>query len=153
MTGPGRPFFSALKARRNRVLGHIHRLDLLGHRGVGSGRVEQREHLRGLARMAERQQQDRGRIRIGRGNPGKGVLGARPVLHGKDAGRFAVGDPGAAIGHVDADPLLAADHRADAARHRRLDDRRRREAEQGRDAFALQDLGDRVHDLHRRLSP
>src|SRR5206468_229947 len=59
----------------------------------------------------------------------------------------------AAIGHVDTDPLLAADDRAQPARDRGLDDRRRREAEQRRDALALQDLGDRVHDLHRRCSP
>ena len=154
MTGPGRPFFSALKARRiagTVCSGSQHRLDMLGHALVGAGRVEQRPHRRGLARMAERDQQDRGRVGIGRGDAGKGVLGAGPVLHREDAGRLAVGDAGAAVGHVDADPLLAADHRPHAARHRRLDDRRRRETEHRRDPFALQDLGDRVHDQHRRF--
>ena len=139
--------------RRQCVLGQQYRLDMLGDGGIGAGRIEQREHLGRLARMPERQQQDRRRIRIGRGDAGKGVLGPRPVLHREHAGRVAVGDPGAAIGHVHADPLLAADHRPHTARHRRLDDWGRRKREQGRDAFALQDFGDRVHDQHRRLSP
>ena len=138
---------------RHRVLGQQNRLDMLCHRGIGAGRIEQRKHLCRLARMAEREQQDRRRIRIGRGDAGKGVFGARPVLHRKYAGRLAVGDARAAIGHVHPDPLLPADHGAHAAGHRGLNDRRRREGEQGRDALALQDLGDRVHDQHRASLP
>ena len=139
--------------RRHSVLRHVDRLDLLRDAGVGARRIEQREHLRRLARMAERQEQDRGRVGIGRGDAGKGILGARPVLHREDAGRIAVRDAGAAVGHVDADPLLAADHRPHPGVDGGLDDRRRRKAEQRRDALALQDLGDRVHDQHRRGSP
>ena len=86
MTGPGRPFFSALKARR--IAGTVCSGSFTGSTClvtllIGAGRVEQREHLRGLARMAERQQQHRGRIGIGRGDAGKRVLGAGPYCIAK----------------------------------------------------------------------
>ena len=42
--------------------------------------------LRRLARVAERQQQQRGRIRIGRGDAGKRVLGAGPYCIAKTPG-------------------------------------------------------------------
>ena len=134
--------------RRHRVLGQHHRLDLLGDRGIGAGRIEQREHLRRLARMAERQQQHRRRIRIGRGDAGKRVLGAGPVLHREDAGRLAVltrAQPSAMCTPTRSWRQITGRM---PRRHRGLDDRRRREAEHRRDAFALQDLGDRVHDQH-----
>ena len=134
--------------------GHVrqgHGFDLLGHGSERARRVEHREQLRVLSGMAERQEQHRARIRIGRGDAGKRVLGAGAVLHGEYGGRLAVGRAREPRGHVDADALLPADHGLDAGRHRRLDDRRRRKAKQRRNALALEDLGNGVHHEHGRL--
>ena len=81
------------------------------------------------------------------------ILRARPVLHREHPGRLPVHDARATVRHVHADTFLPADHRTDARGRGGLDDRRGRETEHRRDILALQDLGDRVHDLHRRLSP
>ena len=131
----------------------LHLFDRFGNRGVAAARFEHREELRGLARVTERQKQHRRRIGKGGGDAGEGIFGARPVLHRKDARRPPVRHPGEAVGHMDADPFLAADHRLDADRGGGLDDRRRRKAKQSRDAFAFQDLGNHVHDLHWSFLP
>jgi hypothetical protein len=103
-------------------------LDRFGDRGVGPARFEHREQLRRLARMAERQEHHRARIRKSGRNTGERILGARPVLHREDTRRAAVGNPREPVGHVHADPLLAADDRLDPDRRRGLDYRGRRKA-------------------------
>ncbi len=131
----------------------LHLFDRFGDRGIAAARFEHREQLRGLARVAERQKQHRSRVGKGGGDAGKGIFGARPVLHRKDARRPAVRHARETVCHVDADPFLAADHRLDADCGGSLDDRCRRKAEQSRDTFALQDLGNDVHDLHWSFLP
>ena len=137
--------------RRRHLFRHENVLGLLGDRGIGAAGMEHRKHLRLLARMAERQEQHRHRIRERRGDAGERVLRARPVLHREHAGRAAVGDAGIAVRHVDADALLAADDRPQSACHRGLDHRRGRKAEQRGHAFAFQDFHDGLVCAH--LSP
>ena len=100
--------------------------DRFGDRSVGTARFEHRKELCGLARMAERQKHHRARIRKGGRDAGKRILGTRPVLHREDTRRAAVGDAGETVGHVHADPLLAADDRLDPDSRRSLDYRGRR---------------------------
>ncbi len=135
------------------LLGQDHFFDRFGDRGIGTARFEHREQLRGLARVTERQEHHRARIRKGRRDAGEGILRARPVLHREHPRRAAIGDAGEPVRHMDADPLLAADDRLDADRRGGLDDRGGREAEERRDALPLQDLGNHVHDEHRWFLP
>ncbi len=135
------------------LLGQDHFFDRLGDRGIGTARFEHREQLRRLARVTERQKHHRARIRKGGRDAGEGVLRARPILHREHPRRAAVGDAGEPVGHMDADPLLPADDRLDADRRSGLDDRGGRKAEERRDAFAFQYLGNHVHDEHRWFLP
>ena len=134
--------------RGRHLFGHQNLLGLLGDRGIGAACMKHRKHLRLLARVAERQEQYRHRIRIRGGNSGEGVLRARSVLHGEHAGRFAIGDAGIPVGHIDAHALLAADDRTQPAGHRGLDHRRGWEAEQRGHALALEDLHDGIGCAH-----
>ena len=137
--------------RRRHLLRHQNLLGQLGDRRIGAAGVEHREHLRLIARMAQRQEQHRHRIGKRRGDAGECVLRAGPILHREHAGRPAVGNPGIAVRHVHADALLPADDRAQTARHRGLDHRRGGKAEQRGDAFALQNLHDGIGCAHRSL--
>ena len=128
-------------------------LDLLGDRGIGYLRAERRKHLRLIARLRQRQEQHRHGIGVGGGNAGERIFRARAVLHREHPGRLAVGDAGIAVGHVDAHPFLPADHRADAGGNRVLDDRGRREAEQGVYPLPLEDFDDGIGCSHGGTLP
>ncbi len=123
-------------------------LDLFGDRGVGAAGSKGGKHLRLVAGMRKRQEQDRDAVGEGRGDSGKGVLGPGTILHHENAGRLAVGNAGEAVGHVNADPLLTADDRADAGGDGILDQRRRWKAEEGRNSLPLEDFNDGICASH-----
>ena len=86
----------------------LHFLDRFGDRGVGAARFEHWKQLRRLARMAERQEDNRRQIGKGGGDPNKGI--PRPPARTASPRRRAGGrwrrgrKPSAAM---DADPHLA----------------------------------------------
>jgi hypothetical protein len=121
---------------------------LLGHRGVGATRPEGGKDLGLVARMREGQKQHRDAVGECCGDAGKGVLGSWAVLHHEDAGGLAVGHTRKAIRHVNADPLLAADDRADSGGDGILDQGRGWEAEECRYALTLKDLNDGICAFH-----
>jgi hypothetical protein len=98
--------------------------------------------------MGERQEKDGNAVGEGRCDAGKGVLGARAVLHQEDARGLAVRHPGKAVGHVHADTFLPADDRPDACGNGVFDQGRGRKAEKGRYALPLEDLHNRVTCSH-----
>ena len=79
--------------------------------------------LRRVAGVTDGQQKNRNGIRVGRGDAGESVFGARAGLHGKDADALAVGDPGEAVGDADADSFLTANDGLDARRSSGFDQR------------------------------
>jgi len=101
--------------------------------------------------VADRQEQNRCRVRVGRRYTGVGILRAWSRLHTEDADAFAVGDAGKTIGDADADTLLAADDGSDTRHRRGFDHRVSRIAGEKLYAFAFQDFSDHVDDFHDNL--
>ncbi len=114
--------------------------------------VEKRREIRGdiqqLARVAARQHDDRHRVAEGLGHAAERVLGAGPVLHREHADALPRREAADGVGHVQADPLLADDDRADVFLGGGLDDLVDRVADEELDAFLLEDLGDGVGGFH-----
>ena len=138
ITGPARPFFSALKALRiAEVVGPRNDdfLDLLGDGCVGDAGAKCGEDLGLVSGMSERQEQHRDAVGECRSDAGKGVLRPWAILHHEYAGRPAVGDAGKPIRHIDAHPLLPADDGADAGGDGVLDEGCRWKAEERRHAL------------------
>ena len=107
------------------------------------------KYLRRVARVADRQQENWHRIRIGRADAGECVLGAGTRLHSEDADPLAVLHAGKSVGDADADTFLAADDRSDARGRRGFDHGVRRIAGEKLDAFALENFSDNIDDSHR----
>ena len=110
--------------------------------------IEVRPHLIDVPGITGRQYDDRAGIAIGLRDPAKGVLGARSVLHRKDANPVARSHLRDRVAHVKADPLLAHHDRADIGLGRGLDDRVHRIPDQKLYSLALQDFGDGIGDFH-----
>ena len=133
----------------------VRHLGARGHRLGGFGdvarvddRVVVRLDVRDAARIAHRQHQQRHRVAIGLGDAAERVLGAGAVLHREHPDLLAAGQARHGIRHVQPDPLLAHDDRPDADARGELEDVVDRIAEDDLDAFALQDLRDRLTCLH-----
>ena len=125
-----------------------HRLGRLGDVARVEDRVVVRLDVRDAARIAHRQDQERHGVAIGLGDAAERVLGAGAVLHREHADLLAAGQARHGVRHVQADPLLAHDDRPDADARGELEDVVDRIAEDDLDAFALQDLRDRLACLH-----
>jgi len=106
------------------------------------------EHLGRIARVADRQKQNRDGIGIGGGDAGKRVFGARPSLHRKNSDAPAVGDARETIRDAHADPLLSANNRSNARRSRGFDESICRIAGEKLYTFAFENLGNHVNDFH-----
>ena len=115
-------------------------------------RGEVRRDVQELARVAARQHDDRHRVAEGLRHAAERVLRARAVLHGEDADALAGGDAADRVRHVQADPLLADDDRADVVLGGGLDDLVDRVADEELDAFVLEDLRDGGGGFHGWLS-
>ena len=133
----------------------VRHLGARGHRLGGFGDVAGIEHrvvvrldVRDAARIAHRQHQQRHGVAIGLRDAAERVLGAGAVLHREHPDLLAAGEPRHGIGHVQPDPLLAHDDRPDADARGELEDMVDRVAEDDLDAFAPQDLRDRLACLH-----
>jgi len=131
--------------------GQVHLLDRLADVLEVQEGAEVRLHPRDGAAIARRQHHDRRRFAIRLRDTAEGVLGAWSVLHREDPDRLARGDAADRVGHVQADPLLAHDDRADVRLGGGLDDRIDRVADQELDPLALQHLRDRRRDIHGSL--
>ena len=125
-----------------------HRLGRFGDVARVEHRVVVRLDVRDAARIAHRQHQQRHGVAIGLGDAAERVLGAGAVLHREHPDLLAAGEPRHGIGHVQPDPLLAHDDRPDADARGELEDMVDRVAEDDLDAFAPQDLRDRLACLH-----
>ena len=123
----------------------------LGDRRVDLGRVEGRVAVLPGQRLAGRQDQHRHVLGIGLGDAGEGVLDAGAGLGGEHPVAAAAVDPAVAVGEPDADPLLAAQDRADADLRAGLDQRVAGIARQELRPLAPQDLGDRLRAVHHVL--
>ena len=114
--------------------------------------VEQRGEVRGdvqdLSRITAGQHHDRHRVAEGLGHAAERVLGAGAVLHREHADALPRRDAAHGVGHVQADPLLADDDRADVFLGGGLDDLIDRIADEELDAFLLEDLRDGVGGFH-----
>ena len=133
ITGPGRPFFRALNARRIAAV-------------VAAGQTKSPNIT--TAGMSEGQKQDRNTIGKGGGDSGKGVFGPRPILHHEDARRLSIGYPCEPIGHIDPDPFLPADNRTNARSDGVLDQGCGREAKESRYTLSFKDCNDSICGLH-----
>ena len=124
------------------------RLGRLGDVAHVEDGVEVRRDVGEAAGIALGQDQDRHRLAIGLGDAAEGVLGAGAVLHREHADLLAAGEARHGVRHVQTDPLLADDDRPDAGARGELEHVVDRIAEDDLDAFAPQDLGDRLARLH-----
>jgi hypothetical protein len=98
--------------------------------------------------MRERQKQDRYAVGERRSDAGECVFRSRAILHHEDAGWLAVGHSREPVGHINADPFLPADDRADAGGDRILDQGRRWEAKECRYTLAFEDFNDGIGGSH-----
>ena len=128
--------------------GQVHHLGAFRHVPHFARRSEIRVDLRDAARIALRQHQQRHGFRIGLGDAAIGVLRARSVLHAEGADLAARGHAGDRIGHVQPDPLLPDDDRADVGRRGVFQQMVDGVAAEDLDPLALHDLRNRVADLH-----
>src|SRR6478672_10919548 len=123
-------------------------LDPLRDWRIGLNGSKKMEHLGRIARVADRQKQNRDGIGIGGGDAGKRVFGAGPGLHRKNSNAPAVVNTRETIRNAYADPLLSAYNRSNARRSRGFDEGICRIAGEKLYAFAFEDFGNHVNDFH-----
>ncbi len=141
-------------AHQGRQLLHVRRHGRpLGDRRIDLGGAEGRADM--LARRVEagRDDQQRHVFRIGLGDAGEGVFDAGPVLGSEDAVLLAAADARIAVGHADADALLAAEDRPDVDLRAGVDQRVAGITGEEIGALALDDFSNDVGALHGELSP
>ena len=125
----------------------------LGDALVAAGGTEYRVYALPVAGSPGRQQQDGHRVGVGLGHPAKGVLGAGAGLHQENAGALPVGNPGKAVGHVDAGAFLAKDNGSDAGYGGGLDEGIGGHAPDKVHAFQLEHVGNCGNAVHGFLPP
>ena len=128
--------------------GKIGRLGEFGDAAHLAGGAEIRVDLGDAARVALRDHQHRDGFGIGLRDAAIGVLGTGAVLHAEGADLAAGGDAGDGVGHVQADALLAHDHRADVGRGGEFQQVVDRIAAEDLDPLALHNLSDSLTDFH-----
>ena len=123
----------------------------LGDRGVDLRGVEGRVAVLPVQRLAGRQDQHRHVLGIGLGDAGEGVLDAGSGLGREHPVAAAAVDPAVAVRQPDADPLLAAQDRADADLRAGLDQRVARVAGEEPGPLAPEDFRDGLGSVHAVL--
>ncbi len=133
-------------------VGHVHRADHplrpLGDVPVVERGGEVGRDAGDLPRIAAGDHHDGHRVAEGLSHAAEGVLGAGPVLHREDADLPARRDPAHRVRHVQPGALLPHDDGADVGGGGGLEHVVDGIADQELDSLALQDLGDRIDDLH-----
>jgi hypothetical protein len=107
-----------------------------------------RVDMRNAAGIALRDDQHRDRLGVGLGDAAIGVLGARAVLHAESTDLAARGDAGDRVRHVQANPLLPHDDRANIRRRGELQQMIDGIAAKDFDPLTLHNLSDSLTDLH-----
>ena len=156
ITGPPRPFFSLVKARRKMLVTSAARMigsDDFENAFIACAGIEVRLDVRKPPRIAHRQHQHGHGLAVALRHAAHRVLGARPVLHAERADRVARGDARDRVRHVQADALLAHHDRADIGVRRVLDQVIDRIAAEDLDPLALHDFRNGGAELHGVLSP
>ena len=113
----------------------------LGDPAVVPHRLEVRVHPGPVRSRAAGNQQYGDRVRVRLGDAGKGVLGARTLLHCEHADDVAVSDPAEAVRHIDPGPLLAGKDGSDPFPRTRIYQGLGREAGHPVHSLGLQDPG------------
>jgi hypothetical protein len=98
--------------------------------------------------MREGKKEKRDAIRESGGNPGKGILRTRPILHHEHARWFPVTHSSVAIRHIDADAFLTTYYWAYTRRYRVFNQGRRWKAEECGHTLALEYLDNGVPGSH-----
>ena len=134
-TGKGTPHNLGSAGRR------VYLLNILGDPGIVGNRIEVRDYPLPLPRFAQGEQKHGSGIGVGGRYARIGIFRPRAVLHGKDAGHFAIGYPAVTVGDSHAHPLLAADDGPDSGGGGGLNDRRGGKATEVFHAFPLENFG------------
>ena len=156
ITGPPRPFFSLVKARRKMLqtsAGEGDRLGGFGERPHRAAGIEVRVDIGEPPRIAHRQHQHRHRFAIALRDAAHGVFRAGAVLHAERADAAARGHPRDRVRHVQPDALLPHHDRADVGIGRKFDQMIDRIAAEDLDPLALHDFRDRGAELHAVSPP
>jgi len=146
-TGPGGALRTAHQL--GDALGEVDLVRPLHHAAIALGRAEVVRHAAPRPPGAAGEHEDGRAVGCGLGDARVHVLRAGPVLRRDDAGAPAVVHARVAIGHRRERALGARDDRPDALGRAGVDEAVRGEAEELRDALALEDPGDRRVPAHR----